>query len=437
MSCIVAIVGRPNVGKSTLFNRLTKTRHAIVDATSGVTRDRHYGKSDWNGIPFSVIDTGGYIEGSEDIFEKEIQRQVLLAIDEADIILFITDVDEGLTPMDEDVADMLRKTPKKVFLVANKVDNPGRLTDIHEFYKLGLGEVYGISSINGSGTGELLDDIIDFVKSKNIHTDINEEELPRFAVVGRPNVGKSSMINALTGKDSNIVTPVPGTTRDSIFTKYNAFEFEFYLVDTAGLRKKSKVYENIEFYSTLRSVRAIENADVCILMIDASQGLESQDLNILRLIEKNHKGVVIVVNKWDLIEKEANTHLSFRKHILNKTAPFTDIPVVFTSVLNKQRIYKTLEEAFKIYKNKNKKIPTSKLNEVLLPVIQKYQPPMSRGKNVSIKYITQLKTHYPTFVFFSNTPQAIKEPYKRYLENNIRRNFDFQGIPIEIYFRKK
>jgi GTP-binding protein len=434
MPNIIAIVGRPNVGKSTLFNRLVKSRQAIVEETAGVTRDRHYGKSDWNGIEFSVIDTGGYVEGSDDIFEEEIRRQVELAIGEADVILFMVDVKDGLNSMDADVALMLRKSRKKIFLIANKVDNTNRTFDINEFYELGLGQVYGISSINGSGTGELLDDVVKEFKD-TVAADIHD--LPRIAVVGRPNVGKSSLINALLGVERHIVTPIAGTTRDTIFTPYNSFGFEFLLVDTAGLRKKGKVTENIEFYSVMRAIRAIEQSDVCLLMIDAGEGLEGQDLNILSLIEKNHKGVVFLVNKWDLAEKENNTMRDMEAFIKSRTAPFTDIPVVFTSVLNKQRIFKAMEWARQVYENKNRQVPTSKLNELLLPIIEATPPPQTKGKFVKIKYITQLKTHYPTFAFFCNMPQYIKEPYARFLENKLRENFDFTGVPIQIFFRQK
>ncbi len=434
MPNILAIVGRPNVGKSTFFNRLTQSRQAIVEETSGVTRDRHYGKSDWNGVEFSVIDTGGYVVGSEDIFEEEIRKQVSLAMDEADVIVFMVDVKDGITGMDEDVANILRREKKKVYLVVNKADNPGRVQLAGEFYALGLGEVFPVSSINGSGTGELLDEI---VKDFSREPDEEESELPRFAVVGRPNVGKSSLINALIGKDRNIVTPIAGTTRDSIYIPFSGFGYDFLFVDTAGLRKKRKVHEDIEFYSVMRSIRAIEKADICILMIDARDGIESQDLNILRLCQKNNKGVVLVINKWDLIEKESNTHIEYKEAILQKTAPFTDIPVIFTSVTEKQRILKVLETTHMVYQNRSRRISTSRLNEVMLPVIEKYSPPMVRGKRIRIKYITQLKVAYPAFAFFSNMPEHIKEPYQRYLENQLRKNFDFSGVPLTLYFRKK
>ena len=435
MGNIIAIVGRPNVGKSTFFNRLVESRQAIVEPTSGVTRDRHYGKTDWNGIEFSVIDTGGYVVGSNDIFEEEIRKQIAFAIDEADVIIFMVDVKEGLTGMDEDVANILRKSEKKVFLVVNKVDSNKRLIDANEFYQLGFDKIYCISSINGSGTGDLLDDVVkEFPETKKEQI----PDLPKYAVVGRPNVGKSSFINVLLGDERNIVTPVAGTTRDSIYTRYNSFGFDFMLVDTAGLRKKGKVYENIEFYSVMRSIRAIENSDVCLLLVDARDGFEGQDLNIFHLAEKNKKGVVIVVNKWDLINKESNTHKEFEAKIRERTAPFKDVPIVFTSVINKQRIFKALELAHKVYKNRSNRITTSKLNDFLLPIIEATPPPAaSRGRYIKIKYITQLPTPFPAFVFFCNLPQDVKDPYKRFLENKIRENFDFTGVPIQIYFRKK
>ncbi len=434
MSNIVALVGRPNVGKSTLFNRLTQTRMAIVDASAGVTRDRHYGKSDWNGVEFSVIDTGGYVMGSEDAFEEEIRKQVNLAVEEASVILFLVDVTEGLSPMDEDVAMMLRKSRKKVIVVANKTDNYQRLADVPEFYKLGLGEVFGVSSINGSGTGDLLDEV---VKALDTIEPENVEDLPKFAIVGRPNVGKSSLVNALIGQERNIVTPIAGTTRDTIYTRYKSFGFDFYLVDTAGVRKKGKVHENIEFYSVMRSIRAIESSDVCFVLIDASEGLESQDVNIFSLASRNNKGVVVLVNKWDLIEKDHKTMDAFRQRIEEKIAPFTDVPIIFTSVPTKQRIYKSLEAAVKVYHNRQQKISTSKLNETLLPIIENKPPPAVKDKYIRIKYITQLPTRYPSFAFFCNLPQYIREPYARFLENKIRQNWDFTGVPIRLYFRKK
>ena len=434
MGNVVAIVGRPNVGKSTFFNRLTETRSAIVDSVSGVTRDRQYGKAEWTGIHFSVIDTGGYVVGGDDSFEIEIRKQVQLAIDEADVILFLVDVKEGVTPMDEDVADMLRRCKKKVLLVVNKVDTPLRMNDVAEFYAMGLGDPYPISGMNGSGTGELLDEVV-----KGMQDEVDEtSDLPRIAVVGRPNVGKSSMINALTGQDRNIVTPIAGTTRDSIFTRYNLFGFDFNFVDTAGLRKKQKVNEDIEFYSVLRSVRAIENSDVCILMIDASQGLEQQDLNIYGLIQRNNKGVVIVVNKWDLVEKNTNTHREFEKMIRERIAPFNDVPIVFTSVINKQRIFKVLEITKQVYDARSRRISTSELNEALLPIVKEQNPPPAiKGKHIKIKYITQLPTAYPQFVFFCNLPQYIRDPYRRFVENRMREMWDFHGVPMKIYFREK
>ncbi|MBO4752039.1 MAG: ribosome biogenesis GTPase Der [Bacteroidales bacterium] len=435
MSNIVAIVGRPNVGKSTLFNRLTGERKAIVDSVSGVTRDRQYGHSDWNGKKFSVIDTGGYVMGGDDTFETEIRRQVQLAIEEADVILFLVDVREGLTPMDEDVAAMLRKTTKKVLLVANKVDDTNVANDIAEFYQLGLGEIYPIAGISGSGTGDLLDEVVKDFKEVEIDTG---DELPRIAVVGRPNVGKSSFINMITGQDRNIVTPIAGTTRDSIYTHYNMFGFDFNFVDTAGLRKKSKVEENLEFYSVMRSIRAIENSDVCILMLDASQGLEQQDLNIFSLVSRNNKGVVVVVNKWDLIEKDHKTHGEFEQLIRERISPFEDVPIIFTSVINKQRIFKVLETAKQVYEARSRRISTAELNEKMLPIVKEQNPPPSvKGKWIKIKYITQLPTAYPQFVFFCNLPQYVRDPYKRFVENRMREMWDFHGVPMTIYFREK
>jgi len=435
MGNILAIVGRPNVGKSTLFNRLTESRQAIVEETSGVTRDRHYGRSDWNGIEFSVIDTGGYVEGSDDVFESEIRKQVQLAIEEADVIAFVVDVKEGLNALDIDVANILRKTKKKTFLIANKSDNNTLINHAQEFYELGFDTVYPVSSINGTGTGELLDDLVKcFNKSDTDET----TDLPKFAVVGRPNVGKSSLINSLIGTDRNIVTPIAGTTRDALYTHYNKFGMEFILIDTAGLRKKTRVTENIEFYSVLRSIRTIETSDVCLLMIDATQGFESQDMNIFHLAEKNRKGIVILVNKWDLVEKSSNTHKDFEAYIKSKIAPFSDVPVVFTSVITKQRILKALEIAIEVYKKRAFKIPTAKLNEFVKEIVNNTPPPLgSREKKISIKYVTQLPTNFPAFAFFCNYPMEIKDSYKRFLENRIRENFDFSGVPLQVYFRKK
>ena len=433
MSNIVAIVGRPNVGKSTLFNRLVQRRDAIVDSVSGVTRDRHYGKSDWNGKEFSVIDTGGYAVGSDDIFEEEIRKQVELAIEESDVIVFVVDVEEGITPMDTEVANLLRKVKKPIFMVVNKVDNSMREDDALEFYNLGLGEFFTISSINGSGTGDLLDAVV-----KDLENDIVvEDELPRFAVVGRPNAGKSSFINALIGVERNIVTDIAGTTRDSIDTKYNRFGFDFNLVDTAGIRKKSKVKEDLEFYSVMRAVRSIEHCDVAVIVVDATRGFEGQDENIFWLAEKNKKGVVILVNKWDLIEKETNTMRDFEAQIRQEIAPFTDVPIIFTSVLTKQRIFKAIETAVEVYDNRKKRIPTSKLNETMLDIVKQYTPPAYKGKFVKIKYCMQLPTPTPQFVFFCNLPQYIREPYKRFVENKLRELYDFNGVPIVIYFRQK
>ena len=432
---IVAIVGRPNVGKSTLFNRLTESRAAIVDPTAGVTRDRQYGHADWNGKHFSLIDTGGYVMGGDDTFETEIRKQVALAIDEADKILFVVDSREGLTPMDEEVADMLRRQPKPVILAANKVDNAVQMDGLAEFYSLGLGDPYPIAGITGSGTGDLLDALVaDFSDLSDDPTD----GLPRIAVVGRPNVGKSSFINTITGQQRSVVTPIAGTTRDAIYSRYNLFGFDFNFVDTAGLRRKSKVSEDLEFYSVMRSIRAIEASDVCILMLDASQGLEQQDLNIFSLIQRNHKGVVIVANKWDLVEKETNTHRDYENLIRERIAPFDDVPIIFTSVLNKQRIYKVLETARQVYEARSRHISTAELNDTLLPIVKEQNPPPSvKGKWVKVKYITQLPTPYPQFVFFCNLPQYVRDPYKRFVENRMRELWDFHGVPMNIYFRAK
>ncbi len=434
MSNIVAIVGRPNVGKSTLFNRLTESRSAIVDPTSGVTRDRHYGKAEWIGREFSVIDTGGYTINSEDVFEEEIKRQVELAIDEANLILFVVDVNTGITDHDHAVAQMLRKANKPVMVVANKVDTSDRILQAGEFYGLGLGDVYCISAASGGGTGDMLDALVEQLPEDAAPDD---DDLPRIAVVGKPNVGKSSLINALLGQERNIVTDEAGTTRDSILTRYNAFGFDFYIVDTAGIRRRSRVKEDIEYYSVLRSVRSIENSDVCLLLIDATEGLTKQDLNIFHTIEKNGKGVVILVNKWDLVEKDGHSTKKFEEAIREQIAPFTDVPIVFTSALTKQRIHKAMEKALEVYQNLRTRIPTSKLNEVLQPIIDKSPPPTYKGKSVKIKYVMQLPTHKVAFAFFCNLPQYVKEPYRRFLENRLRENFNLQGIPILIFFRKK
>jgi GTP-binding protein len=437
MNNIVAIVGRPNVGKSTLFNRLTQSRQAIVDKTAGTTRDRQYGKSEWIGHEFSVIDTGGWVIRSEDIFEEEINKQVQIAIEEADVILFLVDVMHGITDMDQQIAAMLRKGKKPVILVSNKADNYELYSQSAEFYALGLGDPYNISATNGSGTGDLLDIVVaKFTKKEKEEI---EENIPKIAVVGRPNAGKSSLINVFIGEERNIVTDIAGTTRDSIYTLYDKFGLKFYLVDTAGIRKKGKVTEDLEYYSVIRAIRSIENADVCVLMIDATRGIEAQDMNIFSLIQKNKKGLVIVVNKWDLIEnKDNNTIKMFENAISERIAPFVDVPIIFASAITKQRIYKILEMAKKVYEIRNTKISTHKLNEILLPIIEKTPPPVNKGKVVKIKYITQLpNTATPCFIFFCNLPQWVKEPYKRFLENQIRKNWDLTGTPINIYMREK
>lgn len=467
---LVAIVGRPNVGKSTLFNRLVGMRQAIVDNTSGVTRDRHYGKSEWCGREFSVVDTGGYICNSDDIFEGEIRKQVKIAIEEADIVLFMVEVGTGITDLDEDIAKILRGTKKPVLLVVNKVDSGAKLYDSYQFYSLGLGEIWNIAAASGSGTGDLLDELIKYlpkeivvekepevvpdisvevdedgnyiVVDKNepekvVKEEVEEKVLPRVAIIGKPNVGKSSLTNALLGEERNIVTPIAGTTRDSIESHYNKFGHEFILVDTAGLRKKTKVKEDLEFYSVMRSIRAIEHCDVCILMVDAQTGIEAQDMAIFNLIVKNKKACVIVVNKWDTIEKDSNTMKKFREDIQNKLAPFVDLPIIFTSVINKQRILDVLDATAKVYSNFSRKIPTSQLNEKMLPEIEYYPPPALKGKYIKIKFITQLPTASPSFAFFCNLPQYVKDPYKRYLENRLRELFDFNGCPIQIYMRQK
>lgn len=434
MGNIVAIVGRPNVGKSTLFNRLTESKEAIVDEISGVTRDRHYGKSEWNGREFSVIDTGGYVINFEDVFEEEIRKQVMLAIDEASVILFVVDVESGITDLDEEVAGMLRRIDKPVLLTVNKVDNNMRSYEASVFYKLGLGEIYTISSINGSGTGDLLDVLVENFAREEVTED---KEVPRFSIVGRPNVGKSTLINTLIGEERNIVTPIAGTTRDSILTRYSKFNHDFFLIDTAGLRKKGKVSEDLEFYSVLRSIRAIETADVCLLLIDATRGIEGQDVNILHLIIRNRKGVVLLVNKWDLVEKETNTMKEFEKQIREKCAPFQDFPIIFISAINKQRVFRVLETSMEVFHNRMQKIQTSVLNKYMLEAIEAHPPPSHKGKYIKIKYVSQLPTHAPTFAFYANLPQYIRDPYKRYLENRMRQKFKLTGVPIQIFFRKK
>ena len=435
MSNIVAIVGRPNVGKSTLFNRLIGKRRAIVNEESGVTRDRNYGKSEWNGKEFSVIDTGGYVCNSDDVFEEEINKQVLLAIDEADVILFMVDAETGITDLDENFARLLRNVKKPVYVVANKVDNHELLYDAQEFYRLGIGEeVFSVSSMSGSGTGDLLDKVVSHFRNEAVE---DTDHLPRITVVGRPNVGKSSTINALLGVERNIVTDIAGTTRDALNTRYTQFGYDFVLVDTAGVRKKAKVNEDVEFYSVMRSIRAIEDSDVCLLLLDATRGMEAQDLNIFHLIERNQKGVVIVVNKWDLIEKDNRTLQEYEKSIREKIAPFKDVDIIFASALTKQRLLKALETALKVYQNRLQKLKTSELNRVMLEAIEAYPPPSTKGKFVKIKYVTQLPTHAPSFAFYCNLPQYVKEPYKRFLENKIRENWDFRGVPIQIFMRKK
>ncbi|MFK8104780.1 MAG: ribosome biogenesis GTPase Der [Saprospiraceae bacterium] len=433
MGNIVAIVGRPNVGKSTLYNRLIGGRQAIIDDTSGVTRDRKYGISEWNGKSFTVIDTGGFVQGSDDVFEAAIRSQVKIAIDEANILVFMVDVTTGITDLDEEVAKMLRRTKKDVFLIVNKVDNHNRLLEANEFWSMGFENTYFISSLTGSGTGDALDAITEkVVEEPSIHGDI-----PKFAIVGQPNVGKSSMLNALLGKERNIVTDIAGTTRDSIHSIYKKFDKEFLIIDTAGIRKKAKVHENLEFYSVMRAIRAMEEADVCMLMIDAQTGMEAQDMSIFRLAQKRNKGIVLLVNKWDLLDKETNTARDFEKELFNKIAPFTDVPIIFISALEKQRIFKAVESAIEVNERRNFRVKTSELNNIMQEAIEKYPPPSHRGKFVKIKYITQLPTYYPAFAFFCNSPKYIKESYKNYLENQLRSHFDFTGVPISIFFRQK
>ena len=436
MGNIIAIVGRPNVGKSTLFNRFTESQRAIVKEISGVTRDRLYGRGEWNGTEFSVIDTGGYVSGSDDVFEAEIRKQVIIAIEEANVIIFMLDVMTGISDLDAVVAKILRKSGKKIFIAANKVDNTQRAGLSSEFWSLGLGDVYDLSAVNGHGTGELLDDIIkDF--DKDIVLTSEEDNLPHIAIVGRPNVGKSSLINALTGEERNIVTDISGTTRDTVNTRFKSFGFDFMLVDTAGIRKKSKVHEDIEYYSVLRSIRAIESSDVCIFMVDATEGLQKQDLNIFYIIEKNSKGVVVLINKWDLVEKDHKTLGEYEARIREQLAPFNDVPIIFTSTIEKQRIHKALESAMEVYQNRMRKIPTSELNDVMQAIVLATPPPSLKGKYVRIKYIQQLPTHSPAFAFFCNLPQYIPDSYKRFLENRLRDEFKFTGVPLKIFFRKK
>ncbi len=434
MSNIVAIVGRPNVGKSTLYNRLIGERQAIIDDTSGVTRDRQYGLSEWNGRIFTVVDTGGFVQGSEDIFEAAIRSQVKIAIEEANVIIFMVDVMTGITDLDEEVASMLRRSIKNVILVVNKVDNNTRMLEANEFWSLGFEETFFLSSLSGSGTGDLLDAVTEKFKDDK---ESEASELPKIAILGQPNVGKSSMVNALLGEERNIVTDIAGTTRDSIHTKYTKFDKEFLIIDTAGIRKKSKVHENLEFYSVMRAIKALEEADVCILMIDATTSIESQDMSIFRLIQKRNKGIVLLVNKWDLIEKETNTARDYETQLRDKIAPFNDIPIIFVSALKKQRIFKAIESALEVYENRSKKIKTSALNEIMLEAIEHNPPPAHRGRYIKIKYVTQLPTYYPAFAFFCNHPKHVKESYKNYLENKLREHFNFTGVPIGVFFRQK
>lgn len=439
MGQLIAIVGRPNVGKSTLFNRLTETRTAIVDGTAGTTRDRQYGKVDWAGKEFSIVDTGGWVVNSEDIFEGEINKQVALAIEQSDVILFVVDAMNGVTDLDDHVAEILRKSTKPVLLVANKVDSNEWIYNIAEFYSLGLGDPYPISAVSGFGTGDLLDEIVKQMPEKVDDEEDQLEDIPRFTIVGRPNAGKSSLVNSFIGEERHIVTDIAGTTRDSIYTRYNKYGFDFYLVDTAGIRKKNKVNEDIEYYSVIRSIRAIEASDVCILMIDATRGIESQDTNIFSLIQKNKKGLVVCVNKWDLVEDKSNDAIRcYEAAIRERFAPFTDFPIIFTSALTKQRIFKVLETALKVYENRKRTVPTSQLNTVMQEFIEAYPPPANKGKYVKIKYITMLKgSTVPTFIFFCNLPQWVKEPYRRYLENKIRESWEFSGTPINVFMREK
>ena len=436
MSFTVAIAGRPNVGKSTFFNRLLEQRKAIVDDVSGVTRDRQYGVAEWAGKSFNLIDTGGFVPDSEDIFEKEIAKQVKIAIEEADVIVFMTDVSTGITLLDESMADLLRRSDKPVYLAVNKVDNHERLLEATEFYSLGFEQVFFLSSISGSGTGELLDAVISTMGSETNAYEI-ETELPKFAIIGQPNVGKSSLLNALIGKERTIVSDIAGTTRDTIHTHYNLYNKEFILIDTAGIRRKARVHEDLEFYSVIRAIKAMDEADVCLLLLDAGKGITAQDLAIYSLAVKKGKGVVVLVNKWDLIEKETNTARDYEKELKQRLAPFNDVPMIFISVVEKQRIFKSIEAALEVYENRKRKIPTSELNEVMLKAIEKYHPPVVRGNAIKIKYVTQLPTHSPSFAFFTNYPDDIKAPYRNYLENQLREKFSFTGVPVRIYFRKK
>ncbi|MCC6256755.1 MAG: ribosome biogenesis GTPase Der [Chitinophagaceae bacterium] len=437
MSFTVAITGRPNVGKSTFFNRLLEQRKAIVDDVSGVTRDRQYGVAEWAGKSFNVIDTGGFVAGSDDVFEREIRRQVLIAMEEADAIIFMTDASTGITNLDDSMAEMLRRSPKQVFLVVNKVDNHNRLMEASEFYSLGFENIFFLSSISGSGTGELLDAIANLIPDETVIENESTDQLPKFAIIGQPNVGKSSLLNALIGSERTIVSDIAGTTRDTIHTRYNLFNKDFILIDTAGIRRKAKVHEDLEFYSVIRAIKAMDEADVCMLLLDASKGITAQDLSIFSLAAKKGKGIVILVNKWDLVEKETNTARDYEKELKQRLAPFSDVPVIFISVQQKQRIFQSIEMALTVYENKNRKLPTSKLNDVMLKAIEAFHPPVVRGNAVKIKYVTQLPTRIPSFAFFANYPDEIKTPYRNYLENKLRENFEFTGVPVRLFFRKK
>ena len=433
----VAIVGRPNVGKSTFFNRLLEQRKAIVDDQSGVTRDRQYGVCEWNGKTFNVIDTGGFVPQSEDVFEREIKKQVLIAVEEANAMLFMVDAATGITDLDEAMADVLRRTSKTVFMAVNKVDNPERLLEATEFYSLGFDNIFFVSSMTGSGTGEILDAVTELITDKEAAEQEEINELPRFAIIGQPNVGKSSLLNALIGQERTIVSDIAGTTRDTIHTRYNLFQKDFMLIDTAGIRRKTKVHEDLEFYSVIRAIKAMDEADVCLLLLDAEKGITQQDLNIFSLAVKKGKGIVLLVNKWDLMTKETNTARDYEKVLKERIAPFTDVPILFISAKDKQRIHKAIEAALEVYANKQRRIPTSQLNEVMLKAIESYHPPVVRGNPVRIKYVTQLPTHVPSFAFFANLPDDIKQPYKNYLENQLRQNFNFKGVPVRLFFRKK
>ncbi|WP_343303431.1 ribosome biogenesis GTPase Der [Chitinophaga niabensis] len=433
----VAIVGRPNVGKSTLFNRLLEQRKAIVDDSSGVTRDRQYGIAEWNGKSFNVIDTGGFVAKSEDVFEREIRKQVKIAMEEANLVLFMCDVTTGITDLDADVADLLRRSNKPVFLAVNKVDNHERQLEASEFYGLGFEHVHFLSSMSGSGTGELLDEITALIKEDDEQAEGPDSGIPKIAIIGQPNVGKSSLLNALIGEERNIVSDIAGTTRDTIHTRYNLYQKEFILIDTAGIRRKNKVHEDLEFYSVIRAVRALDEADICMLLLDAEKGITAQDISIFSLAARKGKGIVILVNKWDLVEKHTNSARDYEKELKERIAPFNDVPIVFTSVPDKQRIFKAIEVALDVYENRKRKIQTSKLNEIMLKAIDAFKPPVVRGTPIKIKYVTQLPTHTPAFAFFANLPDDIKTPYRNYLENKLRENFNFQGVPLKIFFRKK